>query len=63
MATRATDPFTELHQAALGAAQGLRDRTAVDEACEGMDRRREELRKKLGELQLTSELIREVREP
>jgi hypothetical protein len=54
---------SELHDAAIAAAQGTRDRAAAKSACERMDRQREELLRKLGELRVSGEVIREVRQP
>jgi hypothetical protein len=39
------------------------NRAAIDEACARMDRQREELKQKFGEVELVVEVLREVREP
>lgn len=62
METHSPDIFSELHQAAVGAAANGQ-RASIDQACQRMDRRREELRKRIGEIHLSSELMHEVREP
>ena len=39
------------------------DRQAVDQACQRLDERREALKQRLGEVSVTSDLLREFREP
>ena len=56
------DAYAELEQAALDAANGVRDPRVVEEACRRMDRMREELRQRTGDLDIAVELIREVRD-
>lgn len=55
--------MTELQIAIASAQAGVRDPAAAQQACERMDRMREELRKKIGIVDLAVELIREVRNP
>ncbi len=38
------------------------NRVAIDQACVRMDRQREELKQKLGEVEIAVEIMREVRE-
>ncbi len=54
--------MAELIAAAQRAAAGVRDPEIMRQACERMDRMREEIRKKHGELNIAVDLIREVRE-
>lgn len=54
--------MAELQEAADRAARGIRDPEAMREACERMDRMREELRQKYGEMSVAVDLIREVRD-
>jgi hypothetical protein len=54
--------MAELQQAADRAAKGIRDPEAMRRACESMDRSREELRQKFGEMNVAVELIREIRD-
>ena len=39
------------------------DRQPIDQACRQIDERRAALKKRLGELSVSSELLREIREP
>lgn len=52
----------ELEEAIRRALSGVRDPEAMRKACERMDRAREELRKKHGELNIAVDLIRQGRE-
>ncbi|GEM_PF-4877047 len=52
----------ELQRAADKAARGVRNRRDMQQACAEMDRVREELRDKLGELDVSVDFIREVRD-
>ena len=52
--------MAELQRAVDNAVEGIRDPEAMDRACEEMDQRREEIRQRLGELNLAVELIREA---
>jgi hypothetical protein len=54
--------MAELREAAAKAAAGVRDPDAARQACERMDRMREELRQKHGEMNVAVDLIRETRE-
>ena len=56
------DNLTELRKAVLDAAQGKRDPIAAKEAAKQMDRDREELRQRIGEVSIAVDLIREIRE-
>lgn len=51
----------ELQEAADKASKGVRNRRGMEQAGEEMDRLREELREKVGELDVSVDLIREVR--
>jgi hypothetical protein len=54
--------MAELRDAAEKAGAGVRDPQAARQACERMDRMREELRRKHGEMNVAVDLIRETRE-
>ena len=54
--------LTELQDAADKVAKGIRDPEAMRKACERMDRMREELRQKHGEMNVAVDLIREARD-
>jgi hypothetical protein len=55
------DVMAELRSATERAARGIRDPEAMRRACERMDRMREELRGRTGQLDIAVELIREAR--
>ena len=54
--------FAELQEAVDNAAKGICDPEVMKKACMEMDRLREELRKKVGTLDVAVDLIREVRD-
>jgi hypothetical protein len=54
--------MAELQAAGERAAQGVRDPEAMRQACERMDRMREEMRQKHGERSFAVDLVREVRD-
>ena len=56
------DVMAELEEAADRAAKGIRDPEAMQRACERMDRMREELRQRSGELNVAVDLVREIRD-
>ena len=56
------DLMAELRHAAERATKGVRDPEAMRQACERMDRMREELRRRAGDVDIAVELIREVRD-
>jgi hypothetical protein len=65
----ATEPITippellaALQEAADNAARGIRDPEAMKRACDRMDRMREELRQRQGEMNVAVELVRETRD-
>lgn len=65
----ATEPSTispellaALQEAADNAARGVRDPEAMKRACDRMDRMREELRQRQGEMNVAVELVRETRD-
>lgn len=65
----ATEPTTippellaALQEAADNAAKGIRDPEAMKRACDRMDRMREELRQRQGEMNVAVELVRETRD-
>jgi len=53
--------LTELRETLARVQAGVRDPQAMRQACERMDRNREELRKKVGTLDMAVELIRDAR--
>ncbi len=56
------EDMAELQKAVDNAMKGVRDPEAMDRACEEMDQGREEIRHRLGEVNLAVELIREARD-
>lgn len=54
--------LAELARAVSQAAKGVRNHRLEAKACRDMDRMREELRKKRGDLDVAVDLIREVRD-
>jgi hypothetical protein len=54
--------MAELQEAATRAASGVRDPEAMRQACERMDRIREENKKKFGEADIGVQIIRELRD-
>jgi hypothetical protein len=54
--------MAKLEKAAKRAALGIRDPAAAKLACERMDRMREKLRAKYGEMNIAVDLIREIRD-
>jgi hypothetical protein len=52
----------ELQKVIDDAAKGILDPKRAEEACRRMDKDREELRKKVGELDVAVDLIREARD-
>jgi hypothetical protein len=56
------EDMAELQKAVDNAMKGVRDLEAMDRACEEMDQGREEIRRRLGEVNLAVELIREARD-
>ncbi len=68
METKTTDNtispkvMAELQEAADNAAKGIRDPESMRQACERMDRRREEIRRKHGLLDIAVPSIRELRD-
>ncbi|MCI0640302.1 MAG: hypothetical protein L0Y72_12650 [Gemmataceae bacterium] len=54
--------MAELQEAADRAARGVRDPAIMRQACESMDRLREEIRKKNGILDIGVPAIRELRD-
>ena len=52
----------ELQQAVDRLVKGIRDPEAMKRACERMDRMREEMRKRVGEVEVAVSLIRESRD-
>jgi hypothetical protein len=57
-----SEAMAELRAAATLAAAGVRDAEAIRQACERMDRLREENRRKLGDSPVGTNIIREVRD-
>jgi len=55
------DVMAELRAATERAVRGVRDPEVMRRACERMDRMREELRGRAGEMDIVVELIREAR--
>lgn len=60
--TSPADVMAELRAATDRAARGVRDPEIMRRACERMDRMREELRRRSGELDVAVNLIRESRD-
>lgn len=56
-----TDLMAELQAAADKAAKGIRDPEAMRQAAEEMDQMREDLRKRIGTVEVAVELIRDAR--
>ena len=56
------DIMAELQEAAENAAKGVRDPERMRQAAERMDRMREELRRRCGEMNVAVELIRQARD-
>jgi len=54
--------MAELQEAANMAERGVRDHTEMRKACERMDRMRDELKKRHGEMNVAVDLIRETRD-
>jgi len=54
--------MTELHEAAERAGKKVRDRDAMRRACQRLDVAREELRKRVGTLDVAVDLIRSARD-
>ena len=54
--------MTELHEAAERASKKVRDRDAMRRACNQLDVAREELRKRVGTLDIAVDLIRSGRD-
>jgi len=61
---RATDPaiMAELTHAIDNAVKGVRDPEAMRQAAERMDRMREEMRQRTGEVSIAVDLLRESRD-
>ena len=56
------EAIAELEEAARYAASGVRDPEVMRRACERMDRMREEMRQRVGEVEVAVQLIREGRD-
>ena len=56
------DLLAELREAAENAVRGVRDPEAMRQAAARMDRMREELRQRQGELNVAVDLVRETRD-
>jgi hypothetical protein len=54
--------LAELQKAVESAARGVRDPEAAKRACERMDRMREELRQRQGEMTVAVDLVRDTRD-
>jgi len=54
--------LADLEEAARYAASGVRDPETSRQACESMDRMREDLRREYGEMNVAVDLIREARD-
>jgi hypothetical protein len=62
MNTTKTTPQQELQDAVERLVAGVRDPEAMRRASERMDRMREELRRKIGNVDVATELIRDARD-
>ena len=63
--TAATIPpelLAELQEAVDRVVKGVRDPEAMRKACERMDQMREEMRRRVGEVEVAVDLIREIRD-
>jgi hypothetical protein len=58
-----TVAYEELRQAIERLIRGERDPEVMRRACERMDRMREELRARIGTVEMAVDLIREARDP
>jgi len=56
------EDLAELEKTIQNLIQGIRDPDAMDRAAQEMDEGREEIRRRLGELDLAVELVRESRD-
>jgi hypothetical protein len=66
MSTTSTIPaevMAKMQDAADRAAKGIRDPEAMRKACDEMDQMREELRRRIGTVEMAVELIRDARNP
>jgi hypothetical protein len=54
--------MARMQEAAENAAKGVRDPEASRQSCDEMDRMREELRKRIGTVNMAVDLIRDVRD-
>lgn len=61
--THTTDARRELEETIQRAMKGVRDPVAAKKARERMDRMREELRQRIGTVEVAVELIRDARNP
>lgn len=61
--TALPDASQELQEAIDRLIRGERDPEAIRKACERMDQMREELRQRIGTVELAVDLIREARNP
>lgn len=59
---KTVDVFAELQKAALDAFHGTVDPAESEEACRRMDKMREEMTKKTGDIDVAVDLVREVRD-
>ena len=57
-----TSIMAELHDAIERIQKGVRDPAAMRRACEAMDREREDLRRRVGNLNVAVDLVRETRD-
>lgn len=57
-----TPVTTELQEAAERAAKGIRDAEIMRKACDGMDEIRDDVRRRLGVVDMAVDLVREARE-
>ncbi|MBC7855944.1 MAG: hypothetical protein IAF94_21150 [Pirellulaceae bacterium] len=53
---------TELQDAAENASRRVRDRSAMRKACEEMDRIRNDVKRRLGSIEVAVDLVREARD-
>ena len=53
---------TEIHEAIERAKKGVRDPDEMRKACEGMDRIREDVKQRVGVVEVAVDLVREARE-
>ncbi len=57
------ESMARMQEAADNAAKGIRDPEAMRKACEEMDQMREELRRRIGTVDVAVDFVRDARNP